>query len=112
MDSLVRGERTLQSITLDVLNGAMNDDARIVANKLLAAQYFTDEVERLARDYSSGGIDAARAMLELVDATPASVAAAVAEAARVLEQMQEQKMVVLEHDKKSGGYIITDYAGS
>ena len=30
----------------------------------------------------------------------------------LLEQMKEQKMVTLEHDKKSGGYIITDYVGS
>jgi uncharacterized protein (TIGR00288 family) len=30
----------------------------------------------------------------------------------LLEQMKEQKMVTLEHDQKSGGYIITDYVGS
>lgn len=30
----------------------------------------------------------------------------------LLEKMEEQKMVKLEHDQKSGGYIITDYAGS
>jgi uncharacterized protein (TIGR00288 family) len=30
----------------------------------------------------------------------------------LLEQMEEQKLVTLEHDKKSGGYIITDYAGA
>ncbi len=30
----------------------------------------------------------------------------------LLEKMEEQKMVTLEHDKKSGGYIITDYAGA
>jgi len=30
----------------------------------------------------------------------------------LLEQMQEQKMVTLEHDEKSGGYIITDYVGA
>jgi uncharacterized protein (TIGR00288 family) len=32
--------------------------------------------------------------------------------ALLLEKMEEQKMVTLEHDKKSGGYIITDYAGA
>jgi uncharacterized protein (TIGR00288 family) len=30
----------------------------------------------------------------------------------LLEKMEEQKMLVLEHDQKSGGYIITDYLGS
>jgi uncharacterized protein (TIGR00288 family) len=30
----------------------------------------------------------------------------------LLEQMEQQKMVTLEHDQKSGGYIITDYIGA
>jgi len=30
----------------------------------------------------------------------------------LLEQMQEQKKLTLEHDQKSGGYIITDYVGA
>jgi len=30
----------------------------------------------------------------------------------LLEKMEEQKMVKLEHDPKSGGYIITDFAGA
>jgi uncharacterized protein (TIGR00288 family) len=30
----------------------------------------------------------------------------------LLEQMEGQKMVVLEHDKKSGGYIVSDYIGT
>lgn len=30
----------------------------------------------------------------------------------LLEQMKEKNMVTLAHDKKSGGYIITDYVGS
>jgi uncharacterized protein (TIGR00288 family) len=30
----------------------------------------------------------------------------------LLEQMEEQKMVTLEHDQKSGGYIISDYIGA
>ncbi len=30
----------------------------------------------------------------------------------LLEQMEEKKMVMLEHDEKSGGYIITDYVGA
>ena len=30
----------------------------------------------------------------------------------LLEQMEQQKLVTLEHDQKSGGYIISDYAGA
>ncbi len=30
----------------------------------------------------------------------------------LLEEMEKQKMLKLEHDQKSGGYIITDYVGS
>ena len=30
----------------------------------------------------------------------------------LLEQMQDHKMVTLEHDQKSGGYIISDYIGA
>lgn len=30
----------------------------------------------------------------------------------LLEQMEQRKMVVLEHDQKSGGYIISDYTGA
>ena len=30
----------------------------------------------------------------------------------LLERMEKQKMLMLEHDKKSGGYIITDYMGA
>ena len=30
----------------------------------------------------------------------------------LLERMEKQKMVMLEHDEKSGGYIITDYMGA
>ena len=30
----------------------------------------------------------------------------------LLEKMEEKKMVQLEHDQKSGGYIITDYMGA
>ncbi len=31
---------------------------------------------------------------------------------QLLEQMEQQKLVTLTHDKKSGGYIISDYSGA
>ncbi len=41
---LDQGERTLQSISLDILNGAINDDKNVVNNRLLAAQHYATEL--------------------------------------------------------------------
>ena len=50
VDELLAGRRTLQSITLDVLNGATTEpDSAVVARKLDVASYFTAKV--------SGGCD-------------------------------------------------------
>lgn len=58
LDKLNTGAMTLQSITLDVLNGAQNDDLTTVNNKLEVANYFTEEV-RAGCNYDSEqrGID-------------------------------------------------------
>ena len=46
---LLAGRRTLQSITLDVLNGAATPpDSTVVANKLEVAAYYTTKVARVA----------------------------------------------------------------
>ncbi len=81
------GAKTLQSITLDVLYGAQNEDARIVANKLLVAGFFTDEVEERRLSYRGEHIDKARGVLAVVDDLPGSVAEAVALAGAALEGM-------------------------
>ena len=45
MGELQAGRRTLQTITLDVLNGATTaPDATVVANKLAVAAYYTAKV--------------------------------------------------------------------
>ncbi len=44
LDKLNRGLMTLQSITLDVLNGAQNSDSITINNKLEVANYFTEKV--------------------------------------------------------------------
>ena len=45
VNELLAGRRTLQTITLDVLNGATTEpDSIVVANKLLVAAYFTSRV--------------------------------------------------------------------
>jgi hypothetical protein len=46
LDKLNTGQMTLQSITLDVLNGAQNDDLTTINNKLEVANYFTNKVRQ------------------------------------------------------------------
>lgn len=87
LDLLDTGAKSLQSITLDILNGAQNDDARIIANKLLVADYFTDELTARRLSYTSEDIDAARGVLDLVGATPESVGVAMDEAEAVLDAL-------------------------
>jgi hypothetical protein len=45
-DSAGATEFALSRIALDILNGALNEDAAIIANKVAVAQYFTEQVER------------------------------------------------------------------
>ncbi len=71
---LLAGRRTLQSITLDVMNGATTPpDSTVVANKLAVAAYFTAKVAA-GCDYAGEqtGVDA----LSPVSADPATVVAA------------------------------------
>lgn len=72
LEQLQSGAMTLQTITLDVLNGAQNEDAATIANKLPVAVYFTREIDRLGLAYTSDGIDGARSVLDAVGADPAS----------------------------------------
>jgi T5SS/PEP-CTERM-associated repeat protein len=67
------GRLTLQSIALDVLNGAVDNDADIVANKLSAANTYTDTVET-----AGATVDATDAenVIASVDETASSVEAA------------------------------------
>jgi len=69
---LVAGRRTLQSIALDVLFGAQNDDALVVANRLAAAKHFTSGSESVGFDPANFDGDAMAAVLASVRADPAS----------------------------------------
>lgn len=70
---LESGNMTLQTVTLDILNGAQNEDATIVANKVECAEYFTAEVRSRGLSYTSDHILDARDMLRLVDESVESV---------------------------------------
>jgi probable HAF family extracellular repeat protein len=71
---LVAGRRTLQTITLDVLNGATTaPDSTVVANKLTVAAYYTAKVAAgCSYGTEQDGVD----IITIVTALPASVAAA------------------------------------
>jgi len=73
---LVAGRRTLQTITLDVLNGATTEpDSMVVANKLLVAAYYTTKVAGgCAYGTEQDGVD----VLTVVTALAASVDGAAA----------------------------------
>ena len=64
-DALASGALTLQSIALDVLNGAINEDRAIIDNKLAAAELFTSLLA--TEDFSYSGTDAAEAARALLD---------------------------------------------
>ncbi len=87
LDLLDSDTKTLQSIALDILNGAQNDDARIIANKLLVADYFADQLTVRRLSYTSEDTDAARGLLDLIGATPASVGVAMDEVEVVLDAL-------------------------
>lgn len=63
---------TLQSIALDLLSGAQNDDAAAIANKLVVAQAFTaamDTTEEQTAYAGDAAITAGTALLDTVSAT-------------------------------------------
>jgi len=66
---LQSGARTLDSIALDVLNGALNSDLAIIDNKQAAAVYFTEEVTASSFVYSGDtAAEEAKAMLSSIGA--------------------------------------------
>ncbi|MFT7130097.1 MAG: methionine-rich copper-binding protein CopC, partial [Gammaproteobacteria bacterium] len=67
LDRLNTNVATLASIALQILDGAINDDADVIGNKLLVANAFTTQVASSNTDYSSNAdAEAARAILGMV----------------------------------------------
>lgn len=54
-DSLSKGERTLQSIALDILNGASGSDLTLIQNKTEVAKQFTDALDTALEKGSYAG---------------------------------------------------------
>ncbi len=69
---LEKGEYTLQTIALNVLNGASGSDATIIANKLAIANQFTTSLHEQGRDYSYMGDADAKSVREMLSQVTAS----------------------------------------
>jgi hypothetical protein len=89
LERLQSGALTLQSITLDVLNGSQNEDLQTVSNKLEVASYFTSQVAARGLAYGSDDIDGARAILDMVDSDMGSVPGAMQQADVMLNAMEQ-----------------------
>ena len=74
--SLNRGERSLASIAVDILNGVRGDDLDILRNKLELASFFTERAALAEFEYDESRITAAIALLGAVDHSTESVSQA------------------------------------
>ncbi|PID42486.1 MAG: hypothetical protein CSB48_09670 [Proteobacteria bacterium] len=70
------GNRTEAEAALAILQGAQGDDAAVLANKLIVAGHFTEEVEANQADYNENSVHSARAIMAAVDSSAASVTVA------------------------------------
>lgn len=80
LSKVMSGELTPAGVAIAILNGAQNDDAKAVANKLAAADAFTKAIDTTAEMLGYSGmaaVNSARAFLKTVNATEASLTAAV-----------------------------------
>lgn len=75
VNKLQRGEMTLQTITLNILYGAQNNDKTIIDNKVEVAEYFTQQIKNNSACKYSGNEDIAEAskVLSYVNETKGSV---------------------------------------
>lgn len=73
LDQLNTGSMTLQTITLNVLDGAQNEDATIIDHKIEVAEVFTQRLAETGLPYTAEEIPEVVAMLADVDATRSSV---------------------------------------
>ena len=73
---LESGNRTLVDIALAIAEGAQNEDAVVLANKVNVAGYYTEQVAATFADYEADDIDSAAAILGSVTDSPISVVVA------------------------------------
>lgn len=63
------GQRTLQSIALDILNGAQNDDLTIITHRVSVARHFISKLESISLNWHA----LASSVLDSVNANPDSM---------------------------------------
>ncbi len=76
IEVLESGERTLQSISLDILNGAQNDDALIVQNRVEISSHYITSLEEAGANASQVDADTLASWVADVDADSSSAATA------------------------------------
>lgn len=79
------GEMTLQSITINVLNGAAGGDKNILNNKYTIASSFSDHLRTTNKSY--GSIDNVRNIISGIDGSSTSVVDAAENASTLLSQL-------------------------
>jgi len=102
---LGNGTFTLVDVAQRIIDGATGSDATIVANKLVAAQSFTDAFDTTAEIVAYDGVNAneiARDWLNDVGATSASLTAAQADLSDAITQMIRTGIQGSEHDLTPG----------
>ena len=114
---LESGEATLASIAKQVADGAVDEDATTLANKVAVANAFTAAVEagEDAVVYDAAGISAAAALLAAVDGAEGAVAAgeaAVADLITLMDGGMEYTLVATPRDLIESGYGDDTFTGT
>ncbi len=73
VNAIDTGSITLAQSALAIVEGAQNEDAIILANKVAGAVYYTEEVTETGASYTSDDIASAQAIIATIDATARSV---------------------------------------
>jgi len=73
LEALRNGDTSLARIALDILKGARNRDALLIANKTKLANHFTEQTVAYERQYGKAAFADVGAVLALVGADPESL---------------------------------------
>ena len=73
IDQIDSGARTLSETALAIADGATGDDSITLANKVTAAQYYSDQVTATGATYATDDIDGAKAIIATVTSDPTTV---------------------------------------
>jgi hypothetical protein len=115
VNKLTAGTYTLVDVAQRIIDGATGDDATLVANKLTAAQSFTDGLDSVAEVVGYSGDTAAgvaRAWLDTVTSSTATVTAAQAALGATLTTISTTGGSATSYDLTSAADLISGTAGA